>query len=645
MTGLATHPFAPSVALIRAGPATGTGYLVAPDRVATCWHVVSPAGPSGTVALEFESGSVSATVIARDEEHDAAVLALAEPVMAVPVLPLGGAVGWKNAWDAFGYPGVGGGAGVPLEGVVTRPDGRDDARRPAIVLRCEEIAAGLAAPAGGFSGSPVVVNGAVIGHLKRIIADKDFRGRPCFGLVWATPASAVAALLGQRLAPAQPPGPAAKRWDDVQSAATDELLLEVRSAAAAGPRRLLEIWERWRAAGLSLGDAALPVAQEFLNQCRPHQALEVLDDLPPDGEAARSLRGQQLRALALSRLRRPDDALQVLTRLTERGANDPETLGLMAGRLKEQGLRQKQRALIQRAHDIYQAAWSGTGDSYNGINTASTALQLGLMEEGRDTARRVAALLDKPADQLSKWDLASRAEARHIAGLGGHESDYAAALAREPMALEHIAVMRRQARLNAAALGTPDDWIARTFSVPRIAAFSGHMTDSPDRAAQRFPRSKVGAVRRALRERIATLGIGYGLASAARGADLLFLEELLERGGRAMVFLPFPAADFVAASVGDDWRERFDRVMNDARIEIAVVATAAPPPAAQPGAFSAANRALQRQAIELARQLEEEPMMLAVWDGEPGSPGGTGEAIQEWQDEGYPLELIDITTL
>jgi hypothetical protein len=46
------------------------------------------------------------------------------------------------------------------------PDSKDDQKAPVLLLRSKQIAAGEGASLHGFSGSPVLVSGMVVGHLK-----------------------------------------------------------------------------------------------------------------------------------------------------------------------------------------------------------------------------------------------------------------------------------------------------------------------------------------------------------------------------------------------------------------------------------------------------------------------------------------------
>src|SRR5262249_1132974 len=54
---------------------------------------------------------------------------------------------------------------------------------------------GNASPLHGFSGSPVLVDGAVVGHLTKHLGDPDDRRRAAYGLVYACPIRAVHDLL------------------------------------------------------------------------------------------------------------------------------------------------------------------------------------------------------------------------------------------------------------------------------------------------------------------------------------------------------------------------------------------------------------------------------------------------------------------
>jgi hypothetical protein len=153
-------------ARVVAGTSKGTGYLVSRDRVITCAHVVKPVGEGGKVTVTFAIAELEATVTKIEESSDAAVLTLSNPFDGVTPLSIAGGVDRKASWEGYGFPELTRGEGLPLEGAVMDPDSKDDQKAPVLLLRSKQIAAGEGASLHGFSGSPVLVSGMVVGHLK-----------------------------------------------------------------------------------------------------------------------------------------------------------------------------------------------------------------------------------------------------------------------------------------------------------------------------------------------------------------------------------------------------------------------------------------------------------------------------------------------
>jgi hypothetical protein len=178
----------------------------------------------------------------------------------------------------------------------------------------------------------------------------------------------------------------------------------------------------------------------------------------------------------------------------------------------------------------------------------------------------------------------------------------------------------------------------------RVALFTGHLVDAPDRKPPRFPESKAPAVRTQLAARLKALNIKYGFSSAARGADLLFIEELLKQGGTARVILPFSAAAFAKTSVGHGWDDRFRAALENPKVTVRELPTASPSADEEAEAYRHCNHAIQEEALHFAALLGEKPVLVAVWDGNPGAgDGGTAQFIQEWQKTGYDCELINLS--
>ncbi|NNG23189.1 S1 family peptidase [Telluria aromaticivorans] len=190
----------------------GTGYLIGPRHVATAWHVVQawvPGEAHPVIIGERRDGIHRRAVLYQnksDAKHDAAVLELDEEVSVVP-LPVAQDLRDRVAWDSFGFPAVMDNAGkilrmtgvespppggIPFDGMVKDIRAINDLGQQAILLASARIGG---APLQGFSGSAVVVDGAVIGHLTRFIPALDDFEKGVMDYVYACPISTVVALL------------------------------------------------------------------------------------------------------------------------------------------------------------------------------------------------------------------------------------------------------------------------------------------------------------------------------------------------------------------------------------------------------------------------------------------------------------------
>jgi hypothetical protein len=100
----------------------------------------------------------------------------------------------------------------------------------------------------------------------------------------------------------------------------------------------------------------------------------------------------------------------------------------------------------------------------------------------------------------------------------------------------------------------------------RAIVCSGHMIDAPDRALPRFPPDKEHRVRVAIERVLDELHAGandIGISGAARGADLLFAEAMLQRAVPMKLLIALPEEEFIRRSValpGTDWERRYRRV-------------------------------------------------------------------------------------
>lgn len=186
-------------ALIKAGAKRGTGYLVSPYLVVTCEHVVDDITDNDLeipINVVFGEEEYKAIVLARDQQNDCAILELSQSRDHVQPL----SVSTKNCnrgdtWDAYGFPELTNTSGSWLKGDIQDPEGEDPNKVKSVVLFAREIAAAQGTQAQGFSGTPVLSNGVVIGHLKRIIPNSDDRAE--MGTLYASPVQSVISLLPQ----------------------------------------------------------------------------------------------------------------------------------------------------------------------------------------------------------------------------------------------------------------------------------------------------------------------------------------------------------------------------------------------------------------------------------------------------------------
>ena len=303
------------------------------------------------------------------------------------------------------------------------------------------------------------------------------------------------------------------------------------------------------------------------------------------------------------------------------------------------------RALAARAREDYCAAYAIASDPYPGINAATLSLLLGERAAAEGLARQIVARLAQVAP-FSCWDHATMGEALLVLGQFDRAAQsYAAAYAQIPGDAGSVATMRRQLRLLARAIPEAAD-VLRHLPAPDVVAFAGHMIDAPDRSTPRFPRALVPAVQSAMREYLARLHAPIVYASAACGADLMFIEGALEIGAEVNIVLPFSREDFVQTSVafgGEGWVDRFDAAL--ARAARVIMATDERY-LGDDVLFEHAALLLEGFAILRAAQLETSPALYCVIDaGSSGAVGGTHASFERWSRRVGPPRLLDLRQL
>lgn len=202
----------------------------------------------------------------------------------------------------------------------------------------------------------------------------------------------------------------------------------------------------------------------------------------------------------------------------------------------------------------------------------------------------------------------------------------------------------------------------------RVLIFTGHRIDAPGRQTPRFPKEQEQAARQKIKEAVeaelrSAEGVAFGIAGGANGGDILFHEVCAELGIPTHLYLAFPSAQYVKASVGDagpEWIERFRRL--DARLEaqgqVRVLCELADEPADQSEYLPAWLRTKRDYNIwqrnnlwmlhnALAAGGGDRVTLIALWDTLPtgDGAGGTSDLVAKADRRGAKPVIINTREL
>jgi class 3 adenylate cyclase len=362
----------------------------------------------------------------------------------------------------------------------------------------------------------------------------------------------------------------------------------------------------------------------------------------------RDVRLRQMLALSLARSGATEKANVVLQQLYEEGHTDEETIGLLASTCKDLWRAGGNSEALQEARRFYRLAYESTGGYWTGINAATLSAIAGERQAAVALAQRVRvqclSLLEQMAPGADTfWLAATLGEAALVEQRWGEALQwYDKARAVGSRRWADLASARRNAQLlveHDARDWTPFETV---FRVPSVAMFTGHMVDTANRAAVRFPIQLEAAIKREILQRLRSLQVGFGYASAASGSDILFLEALSEIGGETCIVLPYEAKTFRRDSVENapgEWGVRFDWAIRRAT---QVVIASAQPLRGSGASFRYGNRVLTGLSVLRGERLQTPPLAMAVWDGcESDAPGGTAETVVAWRERGLQVDVID----
>jgi hypothetical protein len=440
-------------------------------------------------------------------------------------------------------------------------------------------------------------------------------------------------------------------------------------------------------------------------------ALAVLDDLLAlDGKHHGAL---TQRGLVLGRLGRVNDAKVHMHNVAKVYEGDTEAQGILGRVYKDlwrmewkEGatVEERQTQAVAASDNLvsavqsYETAARQKFDYYNGVNVVSAVKLLEHLGEATgdlpaecEVAHfdelvsfvRYAALTKfdcaAPDDEERVWAKATLAELELVAGDEKRARTLYREAAHSPSATHFsVSSMLEQVQLFE-SLGFRPDAVAPVAEVLRarreklaqragetnesgrrfdkVAVASGHMTDAPDRVAkgraERFPESKVGAVREKVAAQLDKWGVGAGdlaVCGGARGADLIFGELCADRGAEVWLFLALPEGEFIEESVrspGTDWAERLYALKGRDSVKTFFQQERLKSPPKGASVFARNNLWM----INTARVEADEPKNiygLLVWDEQPtgDGPGGTSDFASRVKRLGGHLgDIINPTKL
>ena len=283
------------------------------------------------------------------------------------------------------------------------------------------------------------------------------------------------------------------------------------------------------------------------------------------------------------------------------------------------------------------------------IRRAALETLLGSLPEAQREARQALRLCTKPVRAGTSQPIWHGYQAVAHLVLGDVERARAAvkeAIASDPRALPDHARLRHRFRMVNAALGRAASEYDEEFPSLNLVVYAGHKIDEPKPKRRRFPKDDVGRIQALVQWKLKELKALIGVGSGACGADLLFHEEMLARGGNIHLVLPWTKDRFLKNSVEPHedavgWAERFEKVWERAASRRVIGEFE---PTSEDVGLSYARAVMAGRARLMARALNLDLIPLALWDRSEGTPGGTGGFIRFWQRHGARPAIIDLNS-
>jgi class 3 adenylate cyclase len=337
----------------------------------------------------------------------------------------------------------------------------------------------------------------------------------------------------------------------------------------------------------------------------------------------------QLYGLCLARLGQTEKARKLLESMYLRGDRDEETIGILARIYKDIFKKSGDLSFGEKSRDIYLSGYRNHGSSYNGINAATMSLITGDRDQALAISEELLQYFSARNDH-SFWDLATMGEACLLSGRSDDAfTSYKNAQDAGKGKTGYLSSAYNQLLFLSRYIDVDTEVISMMKPLP-VVFFSGHMIDEPNREVERFPDSISDLVARDIGRAIDEINPAMAYVSAACGADILFIEEMLKRDRDVTLFLPFAKNDFITTSVvhaGDHWVERFNNVTEHCRTRYVTEEEYM----GDDFLFHFLGQVMMGHTILHSRVNNSEPWFLGVLDSESQTVmGGTADMAKRW---------------
>lgn len=366
-------------------------------------------------------------------------------------------------------------------------------------------------------------------------------------------------------------------------------------------------------------------------------ALVGLEDTPDNNEL------HYFAVLALARTGATDQAQARYTQFKLDRINNIDYAALGARLVKDKALVShptKKPSRFTAAAKLYEAVFEQTDhkEFYPAINAATTYFLAGETKRADALARTVLSLCQET--EPSYWRYASEAEAHLL--IGNIDLAVRALESSNEYADDNLAAMG--ATKKQLALICNDSAVLDTLRIPRVVHFAGHIVSQANKLG-RFPASMEGEIKQKIGDLVELLDVGIGYGSLAAGADILFAESILQRGGELHITLPFNLDEFKKVSVecsGEHWLARFDSCWEQASSKSF----------SSEGSYRGDNTLFNYcslysmgRACLKQQHLGASLSQLLVWDEEVTSTvAGTYSDYKIWTDLGYESHIVSLAT-